>query len=139
MLVFDVLSLQAASIVICAIIVIGGLICAYVSIRCINGKIRPNGAVGVRLNFSRNYRLYNQDRYWYDINRYGGRQTLPITIVWVLLGAIALILPLDPKTRLDLVLAILIVVAIALIVTGWRIYRYADNLVSHDKSYIPRS
>lgn len=139
MLVFDLLSLQAASMIMCAMVVIGGLICAYVSIQCIKGKIRPNGAVGVRLNFSRNYRLYNQDRHWYQINHYGGRQTLPIAIVWALLGVIALILPLDPKTRMDIVLAILIVVTVVLIVTGWRIYRYADDLVSHDQSYIPRS
>jgi hypothetical protein len=82
--------LQAASLIMCFIFILSGLACAYVSILCINGKVGPNGAVGVRLNFSRNRTLYNQEKYWYDINRYGGKLILPITIAWSLLSLAAL-------------------------------------------------
>jgi hypothetical protein len=139
MLVSGFSSLQAASLIMGVIFILGGMACAYVCFLCIKGKVGPNGAVGVRLNFSRNRRLYNQDKYWYDINRYGGKLTLPITIAWSLFSLVALILPVGPDVRIDIIIAIILLVTAALIVSGWRIYRYADKLVSQDESYIPRT
>ncbi|HEY3421906.1 MAG TPA: SdpI family protein [Methanocellaceae archaeon] len=107
-----------------------GAIGTFVSILCINGKIKPNGAAGVRLNFSRNRKLYNQDKYWYDINRYGGKRTLFMAIVWILLGIAVLILPLDPDIKLGITFAVIILITVAFIIIAWQIYRYAERLVA---------
>lgn len=55
MLVSPAFVLQLVTLALGVTFVVFGAICAYVSILCIKGKIKPNGAVGVRLNFSRNY------------------------------------------------------------------------------------
>ena len=110
--------------------VIGGAICTYVSILCINGRIKPNGVAGVRLNFSRNYKLYNQEKYWYDINRYGGKKSLYVSVIWLLLGIVFLILPITPDRKMSIMIAVLILVAAAFIINAWQIYRYAEKLVA---------
>ena len=112
------------------IFVLCGAICSYVSFLCINGKIKPNGAAGVRLNFSRNYKLYNQERYWYDINRYGGNKSLYVSIIWLLLGIVILILPVDPNIKMGAIIAVLLLVTAAFIVNAWLIIRYAEKLVA---------
>ncbi len=115
--------------------VLFGIATTYVSYLCMKGKIEPNGTVGVRLNFSRNYKLYQQDRYWYPVNRYGGEKTIYVTAVWTLLSLVITILPLDPETKINVLTALILLVAAALIVIAWQIYQYADMLVSGDPAY----
>lgn len=130
MLVSTVSFLQLATIALGVMFVLCGAICTYVSILCINGKIKPNGAAGVRLNFSRNYKLYNQEKYWYDINRYGGKRCLYISVIWLLLGIVVLILPVSPEIKMGDIIVVLILVIAAFIVSAWQIYRYAEKLVA---------
>ena len=121
---------EFVTIVLGLIFVISGAICTYVSILCINGKIKPNGVAGVRLNFSRNYKLYNQERYWYDINRYGGKKSLYVSVIWLLLGIVVPILPIDPGLKMGIMTAALILVVAAFIICAWQINRYAEKLVA---------
>jgi len=86
--------------------------------------------MGVRLNFSKDHKLYQQDEYWYDINRYGGKLGLYWSILWALLGIVLVILPAGGEQKLLLSLAFMVVICAGFIVIGWRSYRYANKLVS---------
>jgi hypothetical protein len=127
--------LNIAAAIIGGLFVLFGIVTTYVSYLCIKGKIKPNGAVGVRLNFSRNYRLYQQDKYWYPINRYGGEKTIYLTALWTLLSLVITVLPIDPGVKINALAVVIILVATALVFAAWRIYQYADNLVSGDVAY----
>lgn len=133
MSIITVLNIAAA--IIGGLFVLFGIVTTYVSYLCIKGKIKPNGAVGVRLNFSRNYRLYQQDKYWYPINRYGGEKTIYLTAVWTLLSLVITVLPIDPGVKINALTVVIILVATALVFAAWRIYQYADKLVSGDVAY----
>ncbi len=130
LLISTVSILGFVTIVLGLIFVLCGAICTYVSILCINGKIKPNGVAGVRLNFSRNYKIYNQERYWYDINRYGGKKSLYVSIAWSLLGIVVLVLPVDPNIKIGAIFVVLLLVAAAFIINAWLITRYAERLVA---------
>lgn len=121
---------EVVTIVLGPIFVIGGAICTYVSILSINGKVKPNGATGVRLNFSRNYKLYDQERYWYDINRYGGKKSLYVSVMWLLLGIVIPILPMGSDPKMGIMIAVLILVVAASIVCAGQINQYAEKLVA---------
>lgn len=127
--------LQIAAAVMGILFALFGVVTTYVSYLCIKGKITPNGAVGVRLNFSRNYRLYKQDKYWYPINRYGGEKTIYITAVWTLLSLVITVLPIDPEVKINVLTIVILLVTAALVFAAWRIYQYADKLVSGDVAY----
>lgn len=116
-----------------------GAITACLSFLCIRGKIKPNPYVGVRFNLSRNYRLYNQKNYWYEINRYGGKKVLPIAIAWILLSLAAIVLPFGPGVNLGILSIVTMLVVIGLALTARQIYRYADELTSHDTRYIQKT
>lgn len=133
MSIITVLNIAAA--IIGGLFVLFGIVTTYVSYLCIKGKIKPNGAVGVRLNFSRNYRLYQQDKYWYPINRYGGEKTIYLTAVWTLLSLVITVLPIDPGVKINALTIVILLVATALVFAAWRIYQYADKLVSGDVAY----
>ncbi len=126
---------QVAAIATGILFMLFGAISAYVSYLGIKGKIKPNAYVGVRLNVSRNYRLYWQDKYWYPVNRYGGEKTFPISVLWSLLGLAVTILPIDPVTKIRAMTALILLVTAAFIIIAWQIYRYADMLVSADPGY----
>jgi hypothetical protein len=130
MLVSPAFVLQLVTLALGVVFVVFGAICTYVSVLCANGKIKPNGAVGVRLNFSRNYKLYNQEKYWYDINRYGGKKCLYVSVIWLLLSIIVLILPVDSNMKINLIMAVAILVTAGFIIDLWQIYRYAEDLVA---------
>lgn len=115
--------------------VLFGLVTTYVSYLCLKGKIKPNGAAGVRLNLSRNYRLYQRDEYWYPVNRYGGKKTIYVTAAWTLLSLAITILPIDPATKINALTCVILLVTSALVVIAWQIYHYADKLVSSDAAY----
>jgi uncharacterized membrane protein HdeD (DUF308 family) len=133
MSVSPVFALQLVTLALGATFVVFGAICTYVSLLCANGKIKPNGAVGVRLNFSRNSRLYNQEKYWYDINRYGGKKCLYVSVIWLLLGIIVLVIPVDSMMKINLIMAVTILVTAGFVINAWQIYRYAEKLVAKDR------
>ena len=128
-------SLQIVAITLCVVNILFGAILAYVSYQGIKGKIKPNGAVGVRLSMSRNYKLYQKEKYWYPLNRYGGEKTIYVTVAWTLLSLIITVLPIDPLIKIYALNAILILWIVALAGLAWHLYRYGDKLVSGDPAY----
>lgn len=112
------------------IYLLAGAIMVYVCILGIRGRIKPNGAVGFRMNLSKNYKLYQQDKYWYELNRYGGKKVLPLGILWMLLGAAEILLPLDPRLKIDLLFVFTLLITAGLILVARHLYRYAERLVS---------
>lgn len=107
-------------------------ICTYVSYLSMKGKIKPNGYMGVRLNFSRNYWLYQQDKYWYPINRYGGEKTIYVAIAWMLSSLAITVLPADPLIKIYALTAVILLVTAALLAMAIQINRYAEQLVSDE-------
>lgn len=121
---------QLFTVIIGLFLIAGGIIGAYVCNLGMNGKIEPNGAVGVRLNLSRNYKLFQQDKYWYPINQFGCKAFLPWSIILVLLGIAVIVLPTDPEMKLAMLLVSILLTLAGMIVTARQVYRYADRLVS---------
>ncbi len=121
---------EAIPVVFGIIFILAGAFTAYVNYLCVKGRIKPNGAVGVRLSFSKNARLYLQERYWYDINRYGGKKGLMLSPAWVLMGIILIVLPIDAGQKIAVIFAMLAIVIIGEIIIGLQSYRYAERLVS---------
>jgi hypothetical protein len=121
---------QLFTVIIGLFLIAGGIIGAYVCNLGMNGKIKPNGAVGVRLNLSRNYKLFQQDKYWYPINRFGSKAFLPWSIVLILLGIAEIMLPIDADTKLVMLLVFMLLTLAGMILTARQVYRYADGLVS---------
>ncbi len=112
-----------------------GAVVTYVSYLSIKGKLKSNALVGARMNLSRNYKLYQQDKYWYPLNRYSGEKTIYVGVIWTLLSLAIAILPVDPGLKMNLLSALILLVVIWLVFIAWRIYRYADRLVSADPAY----
>ncbi len=123
--------LQLAIIVYGLLFVILGAIFAYLGLLGINGKFKPGGWEGIRFNFSKNYKLFNQDKYWYDINRYGGKMTVYLAILVALLGMAIIVLPVDPQLKMYIGMGILwLFMPVGFIVVGVQTYRYANRLIT---------
>jgi hypothetical protein len=112
-----------------------GAVLAYVSYLGMKDKIKPNPVMGVRLNFSRNYKLYQQEKYWYPLNRYGGERMFYVAVAWTLLNLAIAVLPIDPQTKVMALGVLMILVTVVILVIAWQIVRYADRLVSADPAY----
>jgi hypothetical protein len=126
----DTVFVQVFSLLMGIVFVLCGILGTYVSYLGVKGRIKPNGAMGTRFNFSKDSKLFNQDKYWYDINRYGGKLGLYWSLLWALLGMVLVVLPVGGDQKLLLSLAIIIFICAGFIVIGWRSYRYANKLIS---------
>jgi hypothetical protein len=125
--------LQLAIIAYGLLIIILGAIVAYFGLLGINGKFKPGGSEGFKfLTYSMNSKLFNQDKYWYDINRYAGKRTLYVAILLALLGVAIIVLPMDPVLKMYVgnPVVILIIMIIGFIVVGSLTYRYANKLIA---------
>lgn len=87
--------------------IIAGLIFILVSIPLVRRKIGPNGWYGFRIA-----KAFESEENWYRINEYGGRQMIKWSAVIILIGVVALFIPLGPE---DHVLALLFGLAPVLI------------------------
>ncbi len=99
-----------------------GLLCALLSVPLIRGRVKPNPIYGVRFRQS-----FQSDEAWFAINRFGGRQLAMWSMPLVLVGVVALFLPLRSHESLALVLgfAPLVFVLIPTVIT-WRFARQFD-------------
>jgi hypothetical protein len=125
--------LQLAITVYGLLIVLLGALVAYFSLLSINGKFKPDGWVaGSRWSFSRKSKLFHQDKYWYDINRYYGKRMLYISIPVALIGMAIIVLPADPVLKMYVgnPIVILILLALGDAVVKVLTYRYANRLIT---------
>ena len=94
--------------------VFAGLVFVGVSLPLVRQKIPRNPFYGVRLR-----RSMQSDEAWYAINRFGGQRMIVWAIPLILIGLVALFLPLQTHPGLAIALGVgpLIFVAIPLVET----------------------
>lgn len=71
-----------------------GIVLIAVSIPLVRRKIKPNYGYGFRIA-----KAFESEENWYRINEYGGRQMIRWSAVLVLIGVVALLIPLGPEDQ----------------------------------------
>ena len=112
------------------VMVLFGAMFAYIGLLGMKDKYKPGGPAGARLNYSKNYKLFNQDRYWYPINRYAGKWVLYLGILWALLSIVIFILPGDLQLKMYIHLVMLFLLVVAFIVIAVLTHRFANRLIA---------
>lgn len=74
--------------------IVAGLIFILVSIPLVKRRIKPNQGYGFRIA-----KAFESEENWYRINEYGGRQMIKWSAVIILVGVVALFIPLGPEDQ----------------------------------------
>lgn len=69
-----------------------GIVLIAVSIPVVKRRIKPNQGYGFRIA-----KAFESEENWYKINEYGGRQMIKWSALIILVGVIALLIPLGPE------------------------------------------
>ena len=95
----------------------GGIV-LLLALPLLRGSIKPNHLYGVRFA-----QAFASDQAWYEINRYGARRLIFWSIPVVLLGVVAIFLPLGSSFAATLLFACAPLIVVIPAIESWRFAR----------------